>query len=93
MEKVNVSLRLAYRLIHSMHTVLVTCIGSLEGANIITLAWAMPTSIGPPLLAVSISHRRHSHHLIEETKEFVVNMPTMGLRRDTLICGRISGKT
>ena len=42
--KVNVNSAFAYRLIHPMHTVLVSCVGKSSKPNIITLAWAMPTS-------------------------------------------------
>jgi flavin reductase (DIM6/NTAB) family NADH-FMN oxidoreductase RutF len=91
-EKVNVSPSSAYRLLHPMHTVLVSCVGKTEKPNIITLAWAMPTSSNPPLVAISIAPRRHSHTLIEETKEFVVNIPTMNILKETLFCGRMSGK-
>jgi flavin reductase (DIM6/NTAB) family NADH-FMN oxidoreductase RutF len=91
-EKVNVSLHSAYRLLHPMHTVLVSCIGKAGKPNIITLAWAMPTSISPPLVAVSIAHGRHSHSLIEEIREFVVNIPTMDIIKETLFCGRVSGR-
>jgi len=82
----------ASRLLHPMHTVLVSCVGKSGKPNIITLAWAMPTSINPPLVAISIAPRRHSHGLIEETKEFVVNIPTIDILKETLFCGRVSGK-
>jgi flavin reductase (DIM6/NTAB) family NADH-FMN oxidoreductase RutF len=91
-EKVNVNPSFAYRLLHPMHTVLVSCIGKTGKPNIITLAWAMPTSINPPLVAVSIAPKRYSHALIEETKEFVVNIPTMDILNETLFCGRTSGR-
>jgi len=91
-EKVNVSSSSVYRLLHPMHTVLVSCCGKSGKPNIITLAWAMPTSINPPLVALSIRPERHSHPLIEETKEFVINIPTMNILRETLFCGRRSGR-
>ena len=91
-EKVNVSPSSGYRLLHPMHTVLVSCVGKTGKPNIITLAWAMPTSINPPLVALSIRPERHSHILIEEIKEFVVNIPTMNILRETLFCGRRSGR-
>lgn len=75
-----------------MHTVLVSCVGEDEKPNIITLAWAMPTSINPPLVAISIAPKRHSHKLIEETKEFVVNIPPVKILKETLFCGRRSGR-
>ncbi len=90
--KFKVNLSTAYKLLHPMHTVLVSCIGKDGKPNIITLAWAMPTSIDPPLIAVSIAPRRHSHTLIEEGKEFVVNIPTMDILDETLFCGRTSGR-
>jgi flavin reductase (DIM6/NTAB) family NADH-FMN oxidoreductase RutF len=68
-EEVNVSPFSAYKLLHPMHTVLVSCVGRNGKSNIITLAWAMPTSINPPIVAISIAPKRHSHALIEETKE------------------------
>jgi len=89
--KVEVDWELAYRLLHPRHTVLVTCVGKDGKANIITLAWSMPTSINPPMVVLSIAPKRYSHRLIEETGEFVVNVPTMKLVRKTLFCGRISG--
>lgn len=75
-----------------MHTVLVSCVGKTGKPNIITLAWAMPTSILPPLVAISIAPKRHSHTLIQETEEFVINIPTTNRLEETLLCGRISGR-
>lgn len=91
-EKVEVGVSSSYRLLHPMHTVLVSCVGKSGKPNIITLAWAMPTSINPPLVAVSIAPRRHSHSLIAEAKEFIVNIPTIDILKETLFCGRVSGK-
>ncbi|MEM3730458.1 MAG: flavin reductase family protein [Candidatus Bathyarchaeia archaeon] len=91
-EKVGVNIRTAFKLLHPMHTVLVSCTGKAGKPNIITLAWAMPTSITPPLVAISIAPRRHSHTLIEETGDFVVNIPTMDILRQTFFCGIVSGR-
>lgn len=89
--KVEVDSELAYRLLHPRHTVLVTCTDKTGRANIITLAWSMPTSIDPPMVVISVAPRRLSHRMIAETGEFVVNVPTMDIVRETLFCGRISG--
>ena len=91
-EKVRVNASQAYRLVHPMHTVLVTSVGKTGNPNIITLAWAMPASINPPLVAISVSPRRYSHMLIEETKEFVVNIPTMDMLDKAVLCGTTSGR-
>ena len=91
-KKIKVDLSLATRLIHPMHVVLVSCVGKGGKANIITLAWCMPTSHRPPMLAISVAPRRLSHRMIVGTKEFVVNVPTMGIVREMLFCGRRSGR-
>jgi flavin reductase (DIM6/NTAB) family NADH-FMN oxidoreductase RutF len=90
-EKTKVESSSAYRILYPMRTVLVSTVGKTGKPNIITLAWAMPTSLVPPLLAISVSPKRHSHMLIEETKEFVVNIPTVKLLPEVLICGTTSG--
>lgn len=87
-----ISLSSASRLLHPKLTVLLTCADKSGKANIITLAWTMPVSVNPPLLAVSIAPRRRSYKLIQETKEFVINIPTMNYVKETLFCGRKSGK-
>lgn len=85
-----VSLQSAYRLLHPKLAVLVTCADKEGKANIITLAWTMPVSIKPPLVAISIAPRRYSHRIIKETKEFIINVPTMKIVKETLFCGRRS---
>ena len=91
-EKINIELSSAYRLLHPMHTVLVSCIDKTGKPNVLPLAWAMPTSRDPALVAISVAPSRYSHSLIEETNEFVVNLPTMEIIKETLACGRTSGK-
>ncbi len=91
-EKASVGASSVLRLLHPMHTVLVSSLGKDGKPNIITLAWAMPTSINPPLVAISVSPRRYSHGLIEETREFVVNVPTMDILKEAFLCGVLSGR-
>ena len=90
--KVRVDLSSTYRLLHPRLVVLVSCVDKTGKANVITLAWSMPVSISPPMVAISIAPKRHSHQLIQETKEFVVNVPTMDIVKETLFCGRRSGR-
>jgi len=91
--KIQVNIASAYRLLHPMHTVLVSCIGKAAKPNITTLAWAMPTSIEPPLLAISLSPKCHSHTLIEESGEFIVNIPTLELLQAVYACGSLTGRS
>jgi len=92
-KKVDVSLSSFYRLLHPKLVVLVTCLNTLtDKPNIITLAWAMPISRHPPLLLIGMAPQRYSHELIAGPKEFVVNIPTMDIIKETLFCGRRTGK-
>lgn len=70
---------------------LITC-GPFEKSNIISIAWSIPISRKPPLVAVAISPKRYSYHLIEEYKAFAINVPTYEQLNAVKACGSISGK-
>ncbi|MGO8807365.1 MAG: flavin reductase family protein [Candidatus Bathyarchaeia archaeon] len=91
--KTQVIISSAYRLLHPMHTVLVSCVGKAGKPNITTLAWAMPTSINPPLVAISLAPTRHSHLLIAESGEFVINVPTLEILQAVYACGSLTGRS
>ncbi|HKZ88261.1 MAG TPA: flavin reductase family protein [Candidatus Bathyarchaeia archaeon] len=91
--KLEVNSAYVYRLLHPMHTVLVSCVGKTGKPNITTLAWAMPTSHDPPLIAISISPKRHSHKLIQESEEFTVNIPTLEKLQEVYACGSLTGRS
>ncbi len=91
--KTEVNQQYAYRLLHPMHTVLVSCIGKEGKPNVITLAWAMPTSTDPPLIAISVTPSRHSHKLIEQSREFIVNIPTLEILQAVYACGSLTGRS
>ncbi|MEW6003560.1 MAG: flavin reductase family protein [Nitrospirota bacterium] len=87
----NIPITNAYRLINHGPTVLITSrLG--EKINIMTAAWQMPVSFKPVLVAVSIGHERFSHKLISESKEFVINIPHLGMIKEVLCCGTYSGR-
>jgi flavin reductase (DIM6/NTAB) family NADH-FMN oxidoreductase RutF len=83
----------AYRLLHPMHTAIISCIGNNSKPNMTTIAWAMPTSINPPLIAISVAPGRHSHKLIEESGEFIVNIPTLEILQAVYACGSLTGRS
>ena len=57
---------------------MVSC-GNGEESNIITVAWTGIINSQPPMTYVSVRKSRHSHHIIEETGEFVINLTTEDL--------------
>jgi len=80
------------RLLHPYPTFLVTCVGKEGRANVITIAWLIPVSIRPPLLAMAVRPERYSYGLILESGEFVVNVVPYRWVREALFCGRRSGR-
>ena len=72
--------------------VLVTCVDSKGKPNIITLAWVGTLCSEPPTIGLGIRPTRYSHKLIENCKEFVVNIPTTKIVRETDCCGVTSGR-
>lgn len=72
--------------------VLVTCVDSDGKPNIITLAWAGTVCSEPPMIGLGIRPSRYSHGLIENSREFVVNIPTTKILKETDYCGVTSGR-
>src|SRR5512136_2829296 len=70
--------------------VLVTC--GVERPNIITLAWVGTVCSQPPMVGIAVRPERHSHHLLREVGEFVVNLPPAGLVAAVERCGTVSGR-
>jgi len=71
--------------------VLVSC-GHGEQANIITIAWTGILCSNPPHIGIGVRPDRHSYKLIQETEEFVVNIPGEDLLDEVEYCGFTSGR-
>lgn len=78
-------------LLSPVPAVMVTC-GSGNEKNIITIAWTGIVNSNPPMTYVSVRKSRHSHHLIEESGEFVINVTTEDMAFATDYCGVKSGR-
>ncbi len=63
-----------------------------EKTNIITVAWHCTISKNPPLYGISIAPQRHSHKLIVENKEFVINFMPYSQVENIQFCGTHSGR-
>jgi flavin reductase (DIM6/NTAB) family NADH-FMN oxidoreductase RutF len=72
--------------------VLVSCVDRRGKPNIITVAASSICSSNPPTVGVAIGIAQYSRALIEQTRDFGVNLP----RRDQLwqvdFCGSVSGR-
>ena len=61
--------------------------------NILTVAWAGTINSEPPMVSISVRKSRHSHELICETQEFVINLVTEDLAKACDYCGVRSGSS
>jgi flavin reductase (DIM6/NTAB) family NADH-FMN oxidoreductase RutF len=91
-DKVPVPFEKCLYFLHPFNTTLVTCKGKNGKVNVLAVAWIIPVSAKPPLLAMSIRPERYSHELIMEGGEFVVNIPTFKMVKKVVVCGRTSGR-
>lgn len=78
-------------MLNPVPAVMVTC-GSMEDANIITIAWTGIINSEPPMTYVSVRKSRHSHKIIMDKGQFVINLTTEELARATDYCGVKSGR-
>lgn len=72
--------------------ILVTCVDKEGKPNIITLSWTGIVCSDPPTLSISVRPHRYSYNLIKEQGEFVVNIATIDIMKETDICGTVSGR-
>jgi len=91
--KVEVEKEGIFEMLYPAPVILVTSVDGEGKPNIITLAWATPTSYDPPMVALAVRPERYSYGLIKGTGEFVVNVPTRGLLGAVMACGTTSGRT
>lgn len=78
-------------LLSPVPTVMVSC-GDGEEKNIITIGWTGIINSDPPITYISVRKSRHSHHIIEKTGEFVINLTTEKLAFAADYCGVKSGR-
>lgn len=70
---------------------MISC-GDMENSNIMTVAWTGIINTNPAMVYISVRPERHSHAMIEESGEFVINLTTEKLAFATDWCGVRSGK-
>lgn len=71
---------------------LISCGEIGKNANIVTMGWVIPISSNPPLLGISLRKKRHSYELIKKSNDFIVNIPTREILKETDYCGNVSGR-
>jgi flavin reductase (DIM6/NTAB) family NADH-FMN oxidoreductase RutF len=66
-------------------------VGNMEKSNILTVAWTGILSSDPPRTYISVRPSRHSHAIIKETGEFVINLTNENLAKATDYVGIYTG--
>jgi len=85
-----VELQLAHRLLAARPTCLLTT--RYRGRdNVMTLSWACPVSLEPPLIALAIHPSRYSHDLLQKGEECVLNIPGRPMGEQLMRFGTRSG--
>lgn len=79
----------AYRLINPGGILLLTA-ATAEARNLMPLAWHMPLSFDPPLVAIAVGQSRFTAHLIARSGEFALNVPPAELVEKVYRAGKIS---
>ncbi|MDP2936074.1 MAG: flavin reductase family protein [Dehalococcoidia bacterium] len=72
---------------------LVSCADPNGKGNILTIAWVGVVCSEPPMVSIAMRRGKHSYPLVKANGEFVLNVPTEQLVKETDYCGSVSGKT
>ena len=72
--------------IYPIPAVLVSC-GTMENANILTVAWTGIINTNPPMCYISVRPERYYYDIIKKQKEFDINLTNEKLAYATGWCG------
>ena len=79
-------------LLSPVPAVMVSCVSEGKTPNIITLAWVGTVNSEPPMCSISVRKERHSHALIKESGEFIINLCGQDQLKAMDYCGVKSGR-
>ena len=82
----------AGNMLYPLPAVLVSVADRAGNTNLFTVAWTGTVCSDPPMVSISVRPERFSHHMIEETGEFVINLTTEAIVYATDYCGVKSGR-
>lgn len=71
---------------------IISCQDKEGRKNALVVAFAGNASLVPPMVMAGVIPERFSHHMIEETGVFVINIPVKGFEKEFNYLGSKSGK-
>jgi len=66
--------------------------GTMDKANIVTIAWVSLLTSQPPMLGISVGQKGYSGNEIKRNGDFTVNIASAGIMTEADFCGITSGK-
>lgn len=91
MKKIDIPIDHSHRIINPGSVVLLT-VSYKDSITISTIAWHMPVSKSPKLVALSISNKAYSLELIYNSRSFCINLPEFSMLDIVRFCGKFSGR-
>lgn len=79
-------------MLYPLPVVMISVADKEGNSNIITVAWAGTVCSDPAMVSISVRPERHSHKMLLESGEFVINLTTRELAYATDYCGVKSGR-
>lgn len=79
-------------MLYPVPAVMVSCADQTGRSNILTIAWAGTVCTNPPMVSISVRPERWSYDILKKSGEFVINLPTERLVRQTDEAGVRSGR-
>lgn len=90
-KKKSLPLSQVYRLLEPGPVVMITTLGE-EKANVMTMSWHTMIDFEPPIVGCVISDQNYTFDILKETKECVINIPTVELTDTVVKVGNVSGR-
>ncbi len=85
-----IGLEYATRMVNSGPVIMISAAYGNERA-VMTVAWNMPVQKSPPLIAIAIGTKHHTTGIIEQSGEFIINIPGHEILDVVKYCGSVSG--
>lgn len=79
-------------MLYPLPAVMVSAGDKNGNTNILTVAWTGTICTNPAMVYISVRPERYSYQMINDTKEFVINLTTEKLAKATDYCGVRSGR-
>ena len=79
-------------MLYPVPAVLVSVADKDGNDNLITIAWTGTVCSDPAMTYISVRKERHSHHMLKESGEFVINLVSKDICKAADFCGVRSGR-